>query len=79
MLAVVRNVPVVVVAAVAHWSPVPFRRLLRRMLSCDVTTRPALQQCLDELRAITDADGGAVNEALRQRVRELEAIAVRRW
>ncbi len=75
MLMVVCDV-VVVVAAAAHWGPVPFRRLLRRMLSCDVAARPALQQCLDELRAITDADSGAVNEALRLRVRELEMIAV---
>ncbi len=73
---VVCDIPVVIVVAAVHWSPVPFRRLLRRMLSCDVAARPALQQCLDELRAIAVSDSGAVNEALRQRVRELETIAV---
>jgi hypothetical protein len=73
---VVCDVLVVAVVAAAHWSPVPFRRLLRRMLSCDVAARPALQQCLDELRCIAVGDSGAVIEALRRRVGELEAIAV---
>jgi hypothetical protein len=59
-----------------HWSPVAFRRLLRRMLSCDPAARPPLQQCLDELRAIGDTGSGAVIDALKARVRELEALLV---
>jgi serine/threonine protein kinase len=62
--------------AAVHWSPVAFRRLLRRMLSCDPAARPPLQQCLDELRAIGDTGSGAVIDALKARVRELEAQLV---
>jgi hypothetical protein len=60
-----------------HGSPVAFRRLLRRMLSCDAAARPPLQHCVDELRAIVDTDSSAVIDTLKGRVRDLEALLVR--
>ncbi len=65
------------VAAVLHWSPVAFRRLLRRMLSLDPAARPPLQQCLDDLGSIVDAYPSGLIGTLRGRVRELETVLVR--